>query len=101
MKVDLLYEADCPNGRSAAAVLEALRDEFDLTLELHESATLEGARALAYRGSPTILVEGRDPFAGEREPVAAACRLYATPAGPAGAPTLDQLRAVVLAAGRP
>ena len=100
MKVDLLYEADCPNWRVAANALESLLDEFDVTLELHESSSLDAALTASYRGSPTTLLDGRDPFESEDGPVDAACRIYPTPTGPAGVPTLDQLRFALRAAGR-
>lgn len=57
--------------------------------------TLEAAQRVGFRGSPTILVDGRDPFASGDEPVGLSCRVYATPDGPAGAPTTDQLREVL------
>ena len=41
------------------------------------------------------LSTGVDGFAAPGAPVGLACRLYTTPDGPAGAPTLDQLRELV------
>ena len=52
----------------------------------------EEADAARFRGSPTILVNGRDPFAGGDQTFGLSCRLYQTPHGPAGSPTIDQLR---------
>ena len=100
MKVDLIYDEDCPNWRTVADELTELLGECDFTLELRESSSLDPTLAARYRGSPTILVDGRDPFVGEGEPVGAACRIYRTPRGPAGAPTLEQLRDALGARGR-
>jgi hypothetical protein len=58
----------------------------------------ETAEAIGFRGSPSILVDGIDPFARGDEPVGLSCRIYQTPAGPAGSPTLEQLRAVLTTA---
>ena len=53
--------------------------------------TPEEAERLAFIGSPTILVDGRDPFASGNEPSALACRVFTTPDGRAGCPTVEQL----------
>lgn len=39
-----------------------------------------------------MLVDGIDPFADERTHVGLACRMFRTPAGIAGSPTVEQLR---------
>ena len=44
-----------------------------------------------FRGSPTILVDGCDPFAGPSAVGTPACRLYRTPDGLARVPTVTQL----------
>lgn len=53
------------------------------------------ANERSFRGSPTVLVDGRDPFADGGEAFGLACRVYPTEEGPAGSPTVAQLRAVV------
>ncbi|MGH8775740.1 MAG: hypothetical protein ACRDWI_11380 [Jiangellaceae bacterium] len=50
---------------------------------------------LLFHGSPSVLVDGRDPSSHGDQPVGLACRVYQTPEGPAGAPTIDQLRAAL------
>ena len=45
----------------------------------------------AHRGSPTVLVDGVDPFGDDAGAVGLSCRLYRTDAGLVGAPTVDQL----------
>ena len=57
--------------------------------------TVEEAERLHFRGSPTILIDGVDPFADPDAPVGSACRLYRNDSDVAGAPTVDQLRAAM------
>jgi hypothetical protein len=93
----LLYFDDCPHWRDAEARLrQALADvdiEAEVTYELVR--TPEEAERAGFRGSPTILVNGRDPFASPGDPVGLACRVYRTPAGVEPAPTVEQLRAAL------
>jgi len=42
-------------------------------------------------GSPSVLVDGEDPFAEPGADVGLSCRLYRTPVGLAGAPTMAHL----------
>ncbi|MGV8968390.1 MAG: thioredoxin family protein [Cellulomonas sp.] len=66
-----------------------------VTVTHHLVETLEEAERVGFHGSPSVLLDGVDPFADAGAPVGLACRIYQTPAGPAGAPTLEQLRAAV------
>lgn len=51
-----------------------------------------------FGGSPTVLVDGVDPLAdGQGHQVGLSCRIYRTPAGAAGLPSLEQLRQALLA----
>lgn len=96
-QVELLYFDDCPNWREVDAALRRLAGdvEFEMTRRLVD--TPEQAEALGFRGSPSILVDGVDPFASGDEPVGLSCRIYQTPTGPAGSPTLEQLQDVLAA----
>ena len=53
------------------------------------------AERLGFHGSPTVLVDGVDPFADEHTPVGLACRVFRTPAGLGGSPTVEQLREAI------
>ena len=93
MDVTLLYFDDCPNWRVADEHLRTLAAEIpDLHIIRRIVDTPEEAERTRFRGSPSILVEGVDPFARADSPVGLACRVYETPDGPAGSPTIDQLR---------
>lgn len=94
MTVTLLYFDGCPNWREAETRLgEALRvvGRPAEVVTLTAVPTPEDAERLRFRGSPTILVDGIDPFADETAPVGLACRVFETPDGLRGAPTLEQL----------
>ncbi len=93
--VTLLHFDGCPSWKTALAHLQALADEHDLTITIEKVETPEAAERWSFRGSPTILVDGRDVFATGDEPVGLSCRIYQTPDGPAGSPTREQVRAVV------
>lgn len=95
MNVELLYFDDCPNWRTAAERLEEVAGRRGLSVERRIVATPEEAEAVGFRGSPTVLVDGEDPFASGDEPFGLACRVYQTPDGPAGSPTIEQLDAVI------
>jgi len=96
MELTLLYFDDCPNWRVAAGHLRTLADERpDIVVTHRLVETIEAAEATRFRGSPSILVDDVDPFAEADDPVGLSCRLYQTPNGPAGSPTIDQLRQVL------
>jgi hypothetical protein len=95
VKLELLYFDDCPNWEVAAARLDDIAGGRGLTVERRLVRTPEEAEAARFRGSPTILVDGEDPFASGDEPFGLACRVYQTPAGPAGSPTTEQIEAVL------
>jgi hypothetical protein len=93
--VELLVVPNCPNAAPAAALLgTALADvglaHVPITTTVIDTASQAERRG--FIGSPTILIDGDDPFAEPRQPSALACRIYGTTTGPAGIPDLRQLR---------
>jgi len=96
MEVRLRYFGGCPHWRTMHDRLrEALRAEGMASVEpvLERVEAAEDAERLRFIGSPTILVDGRDPFAGGSEAsFGLTCRVYQTPEGLGGSPTVDQLR---------
>jgi hypothetical protein len=98
MEVRLLYFDDCPNWRLAEARLREALASLDRTpprVTYPRVRTPEEAEQAGFRGSPTILVNGLDPFAQPGDPVGLSCRIYRSPAGVENAPTVDQLRSVL------
>jgi hypothetical protein len=98
MKVTVLYFDGCPNWQTADARLrQAIRrlDRSDVAVTHRQVRSAEQAEQLSFRGSPTILIDGRDPFADPGAPVGLSCRVYETDTGLTGAPTVDQLVAAL------
>lgn len=98
MNVTLLYFEDCPNWRTADARVReavALSGRRDIVVRRAEVRTSEEADRLGFRGSPTVLVDGRDAFAAANEPAGLACRVYRSATGPDVAPTVDDLVGVI------
>jgi hypothetical protein len=96
MDITLLYFEGCPNWKVAdqrLATIAAERPDITVTHRLVES--IEEAERLGFHGSPSILVDGEDAFADADTAVGLSCRVYRTPEGPAGAPTVEQLQAVL------
>jgi hypothetical protein len=94
VELTLLTVPACPH----AAVFEerlaaALADHPDMVVHRREVADeLEAAEA-GMHGSPTLLVDGVDPFAAPGQPPSLSCRLYRDATGRAcGAPPVDALR---------
>lgn len=100
MRVTLRYFDGCPNWETA---LGRVREAMTVSgaeapgVELELVPTEEEAERLGFRGSPTVVVDGVDPFADETAPVGLACRVYRTERGMEGAPSVEQLRAVLTA----
>jgi hypothetical protein len=95
VKVELLYFDGCPHWRTADDRLTGLQAELGFELTRTLVTTPEEASRLSFTGSPTIKVNGVDPFASRDAEIGFACRMYATPAGPAGSPTADQMRGAI------
>jgi hypothetical protein len=94
VEVRLLYFDGCPNWRDAEQRLRQALEQLGLSdsaVSLQRVETAEDAERLAFHGSPTILVDGVDPFADPATPIGLACRVYRTPDGSDGAPTVAQL----------
>lgn len=100
MEVTLQYFDGCPNWKEADARLEALRSEgLDVVIRRQLIDSPEEAERHGFRGSPTILIDGVDPFADPDAPHGLSCRIYATDDGPAPSPTVGQLRGALQRAG--
>lgn len=99
MEVELLYVARCPHWRLADERLRlalAAVGRADQSISYVQVDTAEDAATTGLAGSPTVLVDGRDPFGAPGARVGGpACRLFTTPDGLAGSPTVEQLVAVL------
>lgn len=90
MNVELLVVPNCPNEVQTATLLRSALDDVGLgSLQFTTTtvSTVEDAERYQFIGSPTILIDGVDPFAASGRPASVACRLY-----PGGSPDLHTLR---------
>lgn len=97
MRVTLRYFDGCPNWETAerrvvAALGEAGLQGVEVDRERVDSQ--QQAEELGFVGSPTILVDGQDPFSGNEVRPGLTCRVFQTPEGLQGAPSLGQLSEV-------
>jgi hypothetical protein len=98
--IEVLHVPDCPN---LAPMLQRLGEVTEIPATTREMSTEVEAAALGMSGSPTLLINGVDPFAqGESCECGIACRLYRDENNQiVPAPSVDQLReALSRAAGR-
>lgn len=98
MDVELFYFEGCPNWTVADERLAqalAVTGRHDVTVQRHCIETLAEADAVGFTGSLTIHLNGRDPFATADEQVGLACRVYPTPEGLSGSPTVQQFIGVL------
>ncbi|GGU90026.1 hypothetical protein GCM10010211_65740 [Streptomyces albospinus] len=100
MKIEVLVVPDCPHEKAAVELLRRALDDVgltDVTWDTQVVADQDEAERIGFTGSPTFLIDGRDLFAEPGRAAGLTCRMYATPQGPAGLPTLDQLRQALAA----
>lgn len=99
MRITVLAVPDCPHVSLARERIVAALDGRAAEIDLVEVTDEEQATALGMTGSPTILIDGRDPFAEPGAAPSMSCRLYRRPDGRAeGAPVTAQLRRALQAA---
>lgn len=93
--VTLQYFDGCPHWQSLDRRLRQLAGEYEFAVTHEVITSAEQAEAVGFLGSPSMRIDGVDPFARGDESPGLACRVYDTPEGPAGAPTERQLRAAL------
>lgn len=94
MKIELLIVDGCPSWQEALSNLRAVLGDSQ-PIDLICIETPEQARAKQFAGSPSIHIDGRDLFPVAGEAHALACRVYHTPDGLRGAPTVSMIRAAL------
>lgn len=93
----ILHVPDCPHvGLLEERLGEVIHDR-DVRLTRCVVDTVEAAIAAGMHGSPTLLVDGTDPFAEHGVPTSLTCRYYRDELGGLdGAPTVSALRRVLI-----
>jgi hypothetical protein len=99
MRLEILQTPDCPSAPLLQERLaEALAEQWArVDLVVRVVCDAEEARAVGMTGSPTLLVNGVDPFAEPDLLPGNACRLYPGDGGrTSGAPSVLALRQALL-----
>ena len=89
-RIVIRHVADCPGIGLLKERLAALIDVDRVSFEL--VATTDDAERISFYGSPTILIDGTDPFPFAATSPGLSCRLYRTETGTEPAPSTSQLR---------
>lgn len=97
MHLTVLTVPGCPNapvlGDRLAAVLD---DRAGVSVAHHVVSDEDEAARWGMNGSPTLLIDGVDPFAEPGQPPGMSCRLYRDENGQlSGAPSVSQLRQAI------
>jgi hypothetical protein len=102
--IELLVVPDCPNESRALLALDSAFERVGMSAQSVRVTVItsqDQAQERGFIGSPTILIDGVDPFGVPGRSPAVACRVYATPEGMSGVPPLDDVvTALVLARDR-
>jgi hypothetical protein len=94
MQIDLLYFEGCPSWEGALENLKAALADEGLEADIHLMQVEDDAEAarLKFLGSPSFRVNGMDLWYEERKRYNLSCRVYTTPQGMRGTPTVEMLR---------
>ena len=97
MHLTILAEATCPNAPVLQDRLAVVLDgRADVTVSHRVISTEEEAVRWGMNGSPTVLIDGTDPFAAPGQEPSLSCRLYRDDSGgTSGAPSASQLRQAI------
>ena len=101
MDIEILYFDDCPTWRSVEALVGRVLSDSGLTETIRRTRVEsdEAAQRLSFRGSPTVLINGVDPWGDPSAPVGLSCRIYQTDLGISGSPSEAQLTKAIADAG--
>ncbi|WP_406689379.1 thioredoxin family protein [Saccharopolyspora sp. ID03-671] len=93
MRLDILQVPDCPNVPLLQQRLQEALGDVDVEVTVHVIDDPAAAAQAGMTGSPTLLVDGIDPFAEPGRAASVSCRLYREADGRlSGAPSVSQLR---------
>ncbi|GAA0372684.1 alkylmercury lyase family protein [Streptomyces blastmyceticus] len=102
MRITVLTVPDCPNAPVIQERITAALVGRSATMDLVEVTDETEAARWGMTGSPTVLLDGVDPFAAPGAPPSVSCRLYRSRDGSVeGSPTVDDLRQAMKEAAMP
>lgn len=93
MKIQFLYFEDCPNSEPAYQNLVRALQEIGWRPEIEKILVEDDLQAehYAFQGSPSIKLNGVDLWQEERSAYHLGCRVYKTPSGLGGSPTVPMI----------
>lgn len=95
MDVEVLVVADCPNEGGAVTLVRRALDDVGLKrvpIRTRVVFSEQDADELGFVGSPTIRIDGIDPFESRGMATGLACRVYVEHGLRSGLPDLGKLR---------
>jgi len=98
MQIVVMTVPECPSQEAALAAARAVVDRADVPgadVRHLVVSTDEQARLLDFRGSPTFLVDGADPFSAQAPPVGLSCRIYRLGGRAVGCPSAAELATAI------
>jgi hypothetical protein len=95
--IEIQYFDGCPNWQAVDSMVRSILDESGTSAEVRLTRVGgdDEAERLSFRGSPTVLINGADPWVSRGAPVGFSCRVYRTEEGLAGSPSASQLREAI------
>ncbi len=100
MRITVLTVPNCPNGPVIEERIAAALSGREAEVERVEVREETDAARWGMTGSPTVLLNGVDPFAQAGATPGVSCRIYRDADGQAdGAPSVDALRKALTSAG--
>lgn len=93
MSIEILYFEDCPSWQSAFQNLKTALEREGLVIPVHlvKIKSNEQANQKHFLGSPSICINNIDLWPEERQDYFLGCRIYSTPYGLRGWPTIDMI----------
>jgi hypothetical protein len=92
--ITVLVVPDCPHRALIHERLDRALASAGVVgphLHEHEVRSADEAAHLGMHGSPTVLIDGQDPFQTGNDQPSLSCRLYRNDEGISGAPSIAQL----------
>lgn len=97
LKIQLLYFDGCPSWQLGLKTLQSalMANGLDVSVELVQVMDNDDAARKKFLGSPSFRVDGVDLWDEERDMYSLSCRVYATPEGMKGSPSVSMLREAI------
>lgn len=98
--IEVRYTADCTSWRQTVQMLTQAANELSLSVLIssRQVASDREAMELGFIGSPTVLIDGADPWPMPNAPAGLRLRPYFGPEGMLDGPSYDMIRAALRAA---